>query len=588
MTDAQARWAWTLIDALARAGVRDVVLSPGSRSTPFVLAAARHSELACHDVFDERSAGFFAIGQARATGRPSVLLCTSGTAAAHYYPAVIEAAQAFVPLVVLSADRPFELQHCGANQTVDQTRLFGAHVRHFADVGMPADSERALAALRRTAVQAVTVASSPTPGPVHLNLHAGKPLEPSVPSEGAGAETEVAGGATRVYATPVAPSSEAVRDLAELLASTDRGVIVAGPAPLAAADTREAVFALAQRTGWPLCAEATSQLRFARTAEVPRFDAFDWIWGSEAGRARARPDAVLQLGAAPTSAGFERLTADGTVRRFVVAPHGWPDPTSTAEAMLRCDVHLTVRAVLDTLGNGRPAHGDFAHTLAELDGLVWGTVASELQAPELSEARVAADVVRACDQRALLMVGNSLPVRHLDAWVRGGGRDVAVASQRGVSGIDGLVSGAAGLAHGAYRPTVLLVGDVSFLHDVNGLAAARHVKSPLVVVVLHNGGGRIFEQLPLGARDDLRAHMPHFTTPHGAALEHAAALYRHRHVRVDEPSALRSALASAVGAEGTTVLEAVVPPEGAAAQRQRVAGVLQDALESGQSSPAAR
>ncbi|MFW5925350.1 MAG: 2-succinyl-5-enolpyruvyl-6-hydroxy-3-cyclohexene-1-carboxylic-acid synthase [Myxococcota bacterium] len=579
MTDVQARWAWTLIEALARAGVRDVVLSPGSRSTPFVIAAARHPDLACHDVFDERSAGFFAIGQARATGRPSILLCTSGTAAAHYYPAVIEAAQAFVPLVVLSADRPFELQHCGANQTVDQTHLFGAHVRHFADVGPPADSDRALAALRRTAVQAVAVASSPTPGPVHLNLHASKPLEPSLPSEGAEPAGGVVGSASRVYGAPLAPSPTAVQDLADLLASTDRGVIVAGPAPLAAVDTREAVFALARRTGWPLCAEATSQLRFARTTDVPRFDAFDWVWRSEGGRARARPDAVLQLGAPPTSGGFERLVSDRTVRRFVVAPHGWPDPTSTAEAMLSCDVDLTVRAVLDALGEGRPAHGDFAHTLTELDALVWGTVASELQAPELSEARVAADVVRACDQRALLMVGNSLPVRHLDAWVRGGDRDVSVASQRGASGIDGLISGAAGLAHGADQPTVLLVGDVSFLHDVNGLAAARHVKGPLVVVVLHNGGGRIFDQLPLGARDDLRAHMPHFTTPHGAALEHAAGLYGHRHVRVDAPSALRSALASAVGTEGTTVLEAVVPPDGAAAQRQRVAGALVEARQ---------
>jgi 2-succinyl-5-enolpyruvyl-6-hydroxy-3-cyclohexene-1-carboxylate synthase len=566
---AQGRWARALISALARAGVRDVVVSPGSRSTPFVLAAAEHPGLACHDVLDERSAAFFALGQARATGRPSVLLCTSGTAAAHYYPAVIEASHAFVPLVVLSADRPFERMGCGANQTVDQAKLFGDFVRHYADLGVADEAEAVHRAVARAAMQAVHRALHPAPGPVHLNVHARKPLEPGLAGE------EPWGQVTEVHGVEAAPAREGVAAVARVLEQARRGAIVAGPAPLQSVRTRSAVHALAKRTGFALCAEATSQLRFAPARGVPRCDGFDWLWRSERGRSRYAPDVILQLGAAPTSVGYERLAEEGASRRVVIAPHGWPDPASRAELLVQAPIGPAVEAVARDLGASQCANHA---ALAEADRRVWAHVEGELAraGDALTEAGVTAAVVHACRGRAVLAVGNSLPVRHVDAWAHGEGEEVPVASQRGASGIDGLVSGAAGLAQAQERPVVLLVGDVSFLHDVGGLLAARHARAPLVVVVVNNGGGRIFEELPLGARQDLRAHMGHFVTEHGAQLAHAAHLFGHRHRAVDRVSTLREALREAMTHGGCTVLEAVVPPGGALEQRRRVERALEE------------
>jgi 2-succinyl-5-enolpyruvyl-6-hydroxy-3-cyclohexene-1-carboxylate synthase len=333
------------------------------------------------------------------------------------------------------------------------------------------------------------------------------------------------------------------------------------------------VAALAQRTGFVLCAEATSQLRLAPAAGAHRCDGFDWIWGTEEGRSAYAPDVVVQLGAAPTSSGYERLADDARVQRVVIAPHGWPDPSSRATHLLQAPVGMAVEAL--TAAMDAPLSTTDA-SLVEADRMVWDCVAEELAdaGEALGEAAVAAGVVAACRGRAQLAVGNSLPVRQVDAWTRGVGAEVAVLSQRGASGIDGLVSGAAGAAQAAGRPTVLLVGDVSFLHDVGGLLAARHVRAPLVIVVVHNGGGRIFEQLPVGAREDLRAHMGHFVTEHGAHLQHAAGLYGHRYVQVARTTALREALDAALDTPGCTLVEAVVPPHGAAAQRRRV----QDAI----------
>jgi 2-succinyl-5-enolpyruvyl-6-hydroxy-3-cyclohexene-1-carboxylate synthase len=567
------QWARALLDAFAQAGVRHVVISPGSRSTPFVVAAAAHPGLVCHDVLDERSAAFFALGQARATGVPSLLLCTSGTAPAHYYPAVMEAAQAFVPLIVLSADRPFDRLGCGANQTVDQAKLFGGYVRHFADLGTA--GEGAPEAARRAAVQAVHWARGPTPGPVHINVHARKPLEPSQNAS----PIDVAAPITSAYAPEVTPSAAGIQAAAEVIRSARRGVVVAGPAPLSQARCRDAVVELARHTGFVLCAEAASQLRFMPAGGVAHCDGFDWLWRTGGGRARWTPDVILQLGAAPVSAGYEALIEGASVRRVVIAPHGWPDPSSRAEVFMQAPVGAAVEALRVALPG--PATSAWP-ALVEADGIVWRCVRDvQAGAEGLGEAAVAAEVVDACRGRALLAVGNSLPIRHLDSWVRGDGAAVDVVSQRGASGIDGLVSGAAGLAQAQERPVVLLLGDVSFLHDVGGLLAARHAAAPLVVVVINNGGGRIFEQLPVAARDDLRPHLDHFVTPQDARLEHAARLYGHRYVGVGSSAELRDALREGVERPGCTVVEAVVAPHGAAVERARAQAAVERALGGG-------
>jgi 2-succinyl-5-enolpyruvyl-6-hydroxy-3-cyclohexene-1-carboxylate synthase len=599
----QSAWAHLLLDGFAGAGVRDVIISPGSRSTPFVLAAHRHPELRCRDILDERSAGFFALGQGKASGEPSLLICTSGTAGAHYLPAVMEASLSHTPLLVLTADRPFELQECGANQTVDQLKLYGAHVRRFLHLGLPDSSERALRALRRTAAQAVAIARAPDPGPVHVNAPARKPLEPAA-DDGAGKGVERGDElerryarlgsepVTRVAAPKTVPDPEAVREVARRLDEVSRPLLVCGPGPLAQAEAADAVRRLAAGCRMPLAVEATGQLRFghddANGSTDGVFAYFEPVYRGASGRELLRPDLILQLGGTPASAGLLQLltetAGDPDVFRVVVAPFGWPDPESSADLLVRCDPAAFAGALADAVEKrGAPTHAsanrfrqDWLESIRRADEIASRAIESELTeaGDDLSEGAIARAVPRALPPDGLLVLGNSLPVRQVDAWCPPGRGPACVLSQRGLSGIDGLVSGAAGACSRSGSPTVLLLGDVSFLHDLSGLAAAHDVEAPFAVVVVNNEGGRLFEELSIAGRPDLADAMTHFTTPHTASLQHAAALFGHRFAAPTTISGLFSAVETALSRAGCTVIEARVPASGAVEQNERVRRVV--------------
>lgn len=583
-------WAGLLIESLADAGIRDVVVSPGSRSTPFVLAAASCPRLRCHDAIDERAAAFFALGQARVTGRPSLLLCTSGTAGAHYLPALLEASYSHVPVLSLTADRPHELQGCAAPQTIDQARLLGEAVRRAFDLGPPEPSEDALVALRRVAAQAVLATRHPLPGPVHMNARARKPLEPLAPRTDE--ELALAARAREVAKRPIprphpprlSPSEEAVAELAEAFAGggARRGLIACGPAPLLSAEDRRALLALAAATGFPLLPEAASQLRFTRRgSEVRCCDAFDLLLRDPALRAEIAPDLILQIGAPPTSSSFDAfLRAEASkTRRFVLAAHGWNDPQSRADALVLAPPGETARRLLDALGAQRPGPGPgidpgFQRLLGQAEAGAWRAVAALLDEEPDGELAVVRAAVAALPRGALLALGNSLPIREVDAVCPGALCEVDVLSQRGVSGIDGLVSGAAGAASRAGRPVALLCGDVSFLHDLSGLSGlhlaqgAASSGSPLAIVVINNGGGRIFETLPVAAAADPSA-LRRFTTPHEADLSGAARIFGLPFARVHGAAALRAELSRALAdGQGATLIEAVVEA-GSAARGQR-------------------
>lgn len=569
------QWSRLLMASLADAGVTDVVSSPGSRSTPFLVAAVADPRLHIHDAVDERAAAFFGLGLARVTGRPAVLLCTSGTAGAHYYPAVIEAALANLPLVVLTADRPLELQDCGAAQTIDQVKLYGDHVRRFYELGAPDPAPSALAGLRRLAAQAVHFSMAPIPGPVHLNARARKPLEPVAAADDAPDEQALVEAVDRLVGKPLVAAHvpAAVADVAAVAARVDeveRGLIVAGPAPLSHHALRPLVAELSARTGFPVLAEWTSQLR------VPgglRCDGFDAALRSPAFRAAMRPDLVIQVGATPVSTGWERYgAAHEGVTRVVVTPHAWHDPDSSATDLLLGDVGRSLASLAEAL-EPRPA-GEWAGRWADADRHVQAAVDAEVAAG--GEGAAVRTVMEHLPHGSLLMVGNSLPVREIDLYAPAGTADVGVLSQRGANGIDGLVAGAAGSARAARgRPVTLLLGDVSLLHDIGGLALGRGVDGPFVVVVVNNGGGRIFEQLPLASAPHVPAGtMAHVTTPHDVSFGHAAALFGHAYARADDPAALAKALDDAYATPGCTVVEAVVPPSSAAAHLERIVAAV--------------
>ncbi|HEX2572377.1 MAG TPA: 2-succinyl-5-enolpyruvyl-6-hydroxy-3-cyclohexene-1-carboxylic-acid synthase [Polyangia bacterium] len=609
LLDLTAEWAGLLMGSLADAGVTDVVVSPGSRSTPFVLAAVRHSEgqgqgrLRLVDVIDERSAGFYALGRAKATGRPCLLVCTSGSAGAHYLPAVIEAGLSHTPLIVLTADRPLELQECGAPQTIDQLKLFGDHVRGFFELGGPEGDPTALAGLRRAVAQAVARSRHPVPGAVHLNVRARKPLEPRPAASEE--ERALARRVRAVRGTPIAtfhpprlePSPEALDDLERACREARRGLIVCGPAPLGQAEARPLLLRLAARTGFPLCVEATSQLRFGVApfhedgeAQAALCDGFDALFAVEAFRRQHAADVVLQFGGTPTSGGWERyLAAGGTTRRLVVNPYGWSDPHSSATAMIQAEVTSTVRALLGRLEERGPNQRDergqahrarWGERFRAANREAWRVIDELVTAPEsLGEAQVARAVVASVPREGVLAVGNSLPIRMVDRYAPARLGTCRVWSQRGANGIDGLVSGAAGVAASGC-PTTLLLGDVSLLHDLGGLAVAARATGPLVIVVVQNRGGRIFEQLPLVSTGlpEVAAALPHFTTPHEVSFGAAAALFGIAYHRVETLADLDQALGVAQARQGCSLLEAVVPPHGAAALdaalRERLSGAL--------------
>jgi 2-succinyl-5-enolpyruvyl-6-hydroxy-3-cyclohexene-1-carboxylate synthase len=569
----QSEWARLLVESLAGAGVRDVVVSPGSRSTPFVAAALRSSRLRCHVVVDERSAAFFALGQAKLCDAPSLLVCTSGSAGTHYLPALIEATHAGAPMIVLTADRPFRLQDAGAPQTIDQTRLFGAAAR-FVELGEPRSEPQALEALARVAAQAVYAARFEQP--VHLNARALKPLEPVEPRDADGralretVDAILERGATRVAASLRAPDAPSIAALAERCRAARRGIIACGPMSPAHALEPEALAALGRTTGFVVLAEAASQVGFS-AAETR---AFDLLLRAPRFRDAHAADLVLQLGAAPTSSGFAQyLDAHSELERDVIAPFGWPDPASTARSMIFADLNLGARALADALRGSLPHAREreaWRHRWSRASQIVERAVDAELaEDGALSEGGAVRVALEALPERALLCLGNSLPIREADTF-RGALRgDATVVSQRGASGIDGAISWAAGAASVAGRPALALIGDLSFLHDIGGLAAARTLRTPLAIVVVNNGGGRIFEQLPVaGAVSE--AELAAWTTPHDFDLSAAARLFGLEHRAARTPGDLAHALARALDHPVASVVEAIVPAHSAAEQQRRL------------------
>ena len=570
-------WATLLLGSLADAGITDVVISPGSRSTPFVVAAARNSRLRCHDAMDERGAAFFALGLTRVTGRPSLLICTSGTAGAHYLPAVIEAACSYTPVVILTADRPLELQQCGASQTIDQIKLFGDHARAFFELGTPDASGGALRSVRRIAAQAVARSQWPNPGAVHINGRARKPLEPMPARTDHG--RELGSSVTRLLAEPItsmhwpelALDASGLDTAVRAIRSASRGLIIAGPAPAQQCAAREALFRLATNAGFPILAEAASQLRFAgeRPAGCVYVDAFDPILRSAEFRREARPDLVVQIGGFPVSTGFERFCSEHLdVPNLVLAPHGWHDPFNRATVHLVADVQHAARQLADRLGPreiGATSAWLELWRAADHESARVATRVAESDGDALNEAAAARAMVHAAPHRSALLVGNSNAIRLVDTFAPSEPKDLVVLSQRGAAGIEGLISGAAGSACAGEHPVGLLIGDVSFFHDVSGLALAARVEhQPLVIVVIQNHGGRIFDQLPIACAGVERRVIEHITTPHQLEIEPTARGFGLRYARAETRTQLEAALSHAYRTSGCTVIEAVVPDNGAA------------------------
>ena len=523
--DLNAALARTLVDEWARAGVAVAAVSPGSRSTPLALALAQEGRISVHVFLDERSASFFALGAARASGRPAVVLCTSGTAAAELHPAVLEAFHGRVPLLVCTADRPPELRDTGAGQAVDQLKLYGEAVRWFAEVGAPGEADRTSPYWRSVAARAALAAAGPPAGPVHLNLAFREPLLPT------GERVELYAGrddgapwvASPAPARPGLPAPGDVERLAFLVAAEPRGVVVAGWG----ADVDPAAverFAAAAR--WPVLADPLSGVRQGPAA-VSTYDA---LLRSPGVAAALRPDVVLRLGA-PLTGRVATTWLDPSIPQVLVDPDGaWLDPQRAAAERIVADP----TALLDAVSAAGPARSESfwlatwmqaeAAARRELDRLLdsWA---------EPFEGRVARDLVAALPSGATLVVGSSMPVRDVESFARPRA-GLRFLSNRGVNGIDGFVSTVLGVAAATppaampvAAPVAALCGDLTFLHDAGGLLSAGRRGLDATFVVVDNRGGGIFSFLPQ-AGSGLGGHFETlFGTPQDVDLAALAAVH---------------------------------------------------------------
>jgi len=529
--DVNSSFAATLVDEWARSGVIDAVVAPGSRSTPLALALARDERLRVQIVLDERSAAFRALGLALATGRPVVVLCTSGTAAANFHPAVVEASYARVPLIVCTADRPPELRDTGAGQTIDQVRLYGTAVRWFCDPGPPMDEPEVVPVWRSLACRAVAEAVGPPAGPVHLNLPFREPLVPTgsplveAPGRPGGRPWTVSIPATR------APAPADVARLAELVRAHPKGVLVAGWG----ADVQPTIAArFAECAGWPVLADPTSQLR------VPPFaiSTYEALLRAPGFAIAHRPDLVVRVGA-PLTSKIATAWLEPSIAQVVVDPDDqWLDPHRAASERFAVDAGALLSAVADELGPDTSPSGWLGDWQQAERGARVAIDATLDRAGDPIEARVARDVAAALPDGATLVVASSLPIRALE-WSMAPRTGLRVLANRGANGIDGFVSTVAGVAR-ANEPamTVGLCGDLCFLHDTNGLLGAP---APATFVVLDNDGGGIFSFLPPA---ELPEFEPLFATPHGLDLVEVARAHGVAAERIEDIGKLGDAIAS--------------------------------------------
>jgi len=493
-------WSWIIVETLARMGIKTAVICPGSRSTPLAFAFSRNSSIEAISILDERSAGFFALGCAKREKRPVVLICTSGTAAANFFPSVIEASEAGVPLLVLTADRPPELRDCHAGQTIDQVKLYGGYPRWQTELALPEISDTLFAYLRQTIVHAYDRCLSSKRGPVHLNVPFRDPLSP-VPELNGVKELvveladdffdhlEESHGEGVVYSSRALPSG---------FGKSSRGVIIAGPIESDdAASYVEDVATLSERLGWPVLADGLSPVRNSRQKGFSPVVNYEAILRNGVLREKLKADEILCLGVLPASKTLRNWIGECGARViFIGSGSENLDPLHTKSLHLP----LPVECLRELVGKKKRSV-KYLQSWSVFDRSVRLRMTRRLMATDFAfEGRVAFELSRYLPKETPLFISNSMPVRDVEFFWQKSDRKVAPYFNRGANGIDGILSTSLGVAH-RNKSTVLLTGDLALLHDTNGFLTKRNCKGSLTIVLVNNNGGGIFEMLPVSRFD---------------------------------------------------------------------------------------
>ncbi|PFN95787.1 2-succinyl-5-enolpyruvyl-6-hydroxy-3-cyclohexene-1-carboxylic-acid synthase [Bacillus sp. AFS076308] len=506
------------VSELVLTGITDVVVSPGSRSTPMAMVMAEHPDLKVHIHVDERSAAFFGLGMAKAKNMPVAILCTSGTAAANYFPAIVEAKYSRVPLLVLTADRPHELREVGAPQAIDQLHLYGQHVKWFADMALPENSNEMLRYARTICARAAAIATQAPAGPVHLNFPFREPLIPKI-DESLFALSERPKGYVKVHNGDITISDEEVKDIAKDLTGKEKGMIVCGN--ITDEKFAKAVTDLGAKLNFPILADPLSQLRSGRHKLENIIDAYDTFLRNEDAKSLLKPDVVLRFGAMPVSKALTIFLKEQGADHFVIdGGGGWRDPSTLSSSMIFCNETMFCEKLVTYLDAN--SSSSFLDDWKKVNQLTKEHMAVIRDVRELSEGKLFYQLVDQLPEEATLFVGNSMPIRDLDSFFLCNHKSIKVMANRGANGIDGTVSTAIGAA--VYTKSLYLVlGDLTFFHDLNGLIAAKLYDIDIHIILINNNGGGIFSFLPQSE------HPQHFEllfgTPLNINFEHAVKMF---------------------------------------------------------------
>ena len=587
------------VDELVRAGVGEAVICPGSRSTPLALAMHAHSKLRCRVLPDERAAGYFVLGMARASGRPAAVLCTSGTAAVNLAPAVVEAFYGRVPMVILTADRPPELRDRGSAQTIDQVRLYGTQVKWFVDMPVLDSTADGLAHTRSVAGRAVATATAAPRGPVHINFPFREPLIPvgplgALPDDPSNRPLSgVSGPHIAAVSGQLQLTSAELADLAQRLAQTECGLIVAGPqydAELPASLAR-----LAAATGYPILADPLSQIRLGRHDRSHVIARGDLIVRPGKWLDAHRPEVVLRFGAMPTSKPIMQMLQSACAALFVVdGGGGWREPALLPCTFIHADEVAFAEALAerlprrhDTAGDRRRSRSSWIDGWRSADRAASAALDAWLASPGMAgepfEARPFSLLAELMPDGSILWAGSSMPVRDMDSYLQSGAAAVRVFANRGANGIDGVVSSALGAAAAGTGPVLLVVGDLSFIHDLNAMVASKLHRLSATIVLINNDGGGIFSFLPQASADQPGVGLPDafeelFGTPHGIDFAPIVGALGGDH-RVVGPAELGAAIADSIGARGVQVLEIRTDRARNVAQHREAAAAVRRALD---------
>ncbi len=577
-------WGNVIVEELVSSGISTVSIAPGSRSTPLTYAFAKHPDVLVYRHLDERSASFFSLGRAKRTGEITPLVCTSGTAVANFHPAVIEADWSRVPLIVLTADRPPELYESGANQTIDQQKIYGDSVRWYRDLPEPQIEPRRIRSLRTSISRSVIEASKNPAGPVHLNVPFAKPLEPvemegdipdffeeKYPLESTGRKK----GFINTIQGNQKLNDKDVQKLSKSISKANKGLIFVGPASICRPNSQNLpspnlLSKLAQTTNFPILADPVSTLRFGehinKTVVCGGYDSY---LAEKISSGLPDPDVVIRFGASPTSKNLRKYFKRSNCRQFIIDPSGgWPEAEFTATDLLICDPDHFSRSLSSELTVREETN--WLEKFRELEKKYWKIIDGF---SKYFEGSILNKIISLAPDPSTIFVSNSMSVRDLDRFGKPSSSDITVIGNRGASGIDGIISSGLGASSGTEDNLILVTGDHAFYHDMNGLLAMKRCGINATIVLINNDGCGIFHMLPIENFDP--PFTTYFKSPHGLNFQPTKEIYDLDFTSVDNMDGFKDAYNTATKRNNASIVEVKVESE----RSHRIREELQDTVK---------